>query len=70
VGVIRLVAARQVHTPVANHHAADGQEHVHVRVLDLRAAVLSFRADISGPANILRAKHRHPGTGVAILRRP
>jgi len=68
-GVIHLVAARQVHTAVAYHPAADGQEHVHVRVLDVRAAVLGVRADVSGPAHILCAKHRHPGTGVAVLRR-
>jgi len=68
-GVIHLVAARQVHTPVSHHLAADGQEHVHVRVLDVRAAVLGVRADVSGPTHILCPKHRHPGTGVAVLRR-
>lgn len=70
VDFVRLVAARQMHTPVAHHHAADGQEHVHVRVLDVRIAVLGVRTTIPGTAHILRAKHRHPRTGVAVLQRP
>jgi len=65
----RLVAVRQVHTPVAHHHAADDQEHVRVRVLDVRAAALGVRAAVPGPAYILRAEHRHPGTGDAVLQR-
>lgn len=69
VGVVRLVAARQVHTPVAHHHAAHGQAHVHVRLLGVRGAVLRVRAAVPGPARVLRAEHRHPGVGVAVLRR-
>lgn len=68
--VDRLVAVGQVRTPVAHHHAADDQEHVHVRVLDVRAATLGVRAAVPGPARVLRAEHRHPGTGDAVLQRP
>jgi len=69
VDVVRLVASNQMRAPMAHHRTSDGQEHVHIRVLDVRACVLDVRTVVLGPADILRAEHRHPGTGVAVLQR-
>lgn len=67
VGVRHLVADRQGPVPVAHHAAADGQERVHVLVLDVRDAVLRVRAAVHGAHDLQRAQHHYPGAGVPVL---
>lgn len=67
VGVALVVAHRQRPVPAADHAAADGAQHVHVRVLDVRGAVHGVRAAVHGAAHIQRAQHHHPRAGAAVL---
>lgn len=68
VGVHRLVAAGQVRAPAAHHAAGGRQEHVRLRVLDVRVAVLGVRDAVPDHAGVPRPRLGHPRARVAVLR--
>lgn len=60
VGVVRVVAVRQVRAPVAHHRHAGRPQREIVRLLVVRVAVLRVRAAVPGRTRVPGTGYRHP----------